>query len=178
MHNGFVSRQRGVIARQKHKGSVLLVSLIMLLLLTLVAVAGMQGTILQERMTGNLRDRDLAFQAAEAALREAENFLEGGPGVNFGNANGLYDVNNANRPDWETSSTSDGSGAIDYTGNFQGVADQPKYYIEEIATLQPAGTETETGVALPPVSYYRITALGFGGSATTSVVITSVYRSQ
>jgi type IV pilus assembly protein PilX len=162
----------------RQKGSVLLVSLIMLLLLTLIAVGGMQGTILQERMTGNLRDRDLAFQAAEAGLRDAENFLEGGPGVNFNNANGFYDVNNANRPDWNTRNTDDRSGAKDYTGAFKGVADQPKYFIEEIATLQPAGTETETGVALPPVSYYRITALGFGGSANTSVVLTSVYRSQ
>ena len=176
MHIRFLSRQNGPMMGQK--GSVLLVSLIMLLLLTLVAVAGMQGTILQERMTGNLRDRGLAFQAAEAALREAEDFLEGGPGANFNNANGLYEINNASRPDWDTRNTNDGSGAIEYTGNFTGVADQPKYYIEEIATLQPAGTETETGVALPPVSYYRITAFGFGGSANTSVVLTSIYRSR
>lgn len=160
------------------KGSALLVSLVMLLLITLIAVGGMQGTILQDRMTGNMRDRDLAFQAAEAALREAETFLGNNPGADFNNANGLYEVNNGSRPDWRTRDVDDGNGAREYQGDFEGVSDQPEYFIEEITSLQPAGTETEVGVAVPPVSYFRITARGFGGSANTSVVLTSVYRNQ
>ena len=171
-------RQRQIKSQQR--GSVLLVSLIMLLLLTLVAVGGMQGTILQERMTGNLRDRDLAFQAAEAALREAEAFIRNNPTpvTIYDNSSGLYQVNNANRPDWSTRNTTAGNGARTYAGNFQGVAAQPIYYIEEISTLQPAGTETEAGTAVPPPPFFRVTALGTGGSATTQVVLTSVFRAQ
>jgi len=152
----------------------------MLLLLSLVAVAGMQGTILQERMTGNLRDRDLAFQAAEAALREAEAFIRSNPTPTtiYDNSNGLYQINNANTPDWSTRSIDAGNGAVTYTGSFPGVAAQPQYYIEEISTLQPAGTETEAGTAAPPPPYFRITALGIGGSASTQVVLTSVYRAR
>jgi type IV pilus assembly protein PilX len=178
MHNRFLSRQNGFVVGQR--GSVLLVSLIMLLLLTLVAVAGMQGTILQERMTGNLRDRDLAFQAAEAALREAEAFIRTNPTPTtiYDNDGGLYQINNANTPDWRTRNTSAGNGAITYGGNFPGVAAQPQYYIEEISTVQPAGTETEAGTAAPPPPFFRITALGTGGSASTQVVLTSVYRTQ
>jgi type IV pilus assembly protein PilX len=178
MHYRFLSRQNGFVVGQR--GSVLLVSLIMLLLLTLVAVAGMQGTILQERMTGNLRDRDLAFQAAEAALREAEAFIRTNPTPTtiYDNDDGLYQINNANRPDWRTRNTSAGNGAITYGGNFPGVAAQPQYYIEEISTVQPAGTETEAGTAAPPPPFFRITALGTGGSASTQVVLTSVYRTQ
>ncbi len=56
----------------KQKGAVLLVALIMLLLLTVIGVAAMRDTNLQERMAGNMRDHALAFQAAEAALRFAE----------------------------------------------------------------------------------------------------------
>lgn len=164
---------------RQQNGSVLLVSLIMLLLLTLVAVGGMQGTILQERMTGNLRDRDLAFQAAEAALREAEAFIRDNPGTVYNNDNGLYSVSNPNRPDWRVrGELEDGNGFITYGSDFPGVAAKPVYYIEEINTFQPAGTSTEAGVAVPPPPFFRITALGTGGSATTSVVLTSVFRAQ
>lgn len=53
-------------------GMVLIISLIMLLLLTLIATTGMQTSSLEEKMAGNLRDRNIAFQAAESALRDAE----------------------------------------------------------------------------------------------------------
>jgi type IV pilus assembly protein PilX len=53
-------------------GVVLVVSLIMLLLLTLIGLSAMQSTGLEEKMAGNMRDRNIAFQAAEAALRDAE----------------------------------------------------------------------------------------------------------
>lgn len=52
----------------KSKGSALIIALVFLLILTLVGVTAMQGTSQQETMAGNMRDRSLAFQAAEAAL--------------------------------------------------------------------------------------------------------------
>lgn len=57
-------------------GSVLIVSLVFLLLMTIVGVSAMNMTNLEERMASNFRDHDLAFQAAEAALLEAEEFVE------------------------------------------------------------------------------------------------------
>ncbi|OGR32354.1 MAG: hypothetical protein A2091_00395 [Desulfuromonadales bacterium GWD2_61_12] len=59
-------------------GAVLIVSLILLLVLTLLGITAMQSTTLEEKMAGNLADRNLAFQAAEAALRDAENEIENG----------------------------------------------------------------------------------------------------
>lgn len=53
-------------------GAVLIISLIMLLLLTLIGASGMQSASLEEKMAGNIRDRNIAFQAAESALRDAE----------------------------------------------------------------------------------------------------------
>lgn len=44
----------------------------MLLLLTIIGVSALQTTTLEEKMAGNMRDRVIAFQAAEAALRDAE----------------------------------------------------------------------------------------------------------
>ncbi len=59
----------------RQQGSALVISLVFLVVMTLIAVGAMRDTTLQERMAGNLRDRSLAFQAAEGALREGENWL-------------------------------------------------------------------------------------------------------
>ena len=62
---------------QQQSGAVLIISLIMLLLLTLIGASSMQTSSLEEKMAGNLRDRNLAFQAAESALRDAEQDIRG-----------------------------------------------------------------------------------------------------
>jgi type IV pilus assembly protein PilX len=54
------------------RGISLIISLILLVIVTLLASGSMRGVVLQTRMSGNAHDRGLAFQAAEAALREAE----------------------------------------------------------------------------------------------------------
>jgi type IV pilus assembly protein PilX len=53
-------------------GAVLIISLVILLLLTLIGASSIQTSNLEEKMAGNLRDRDFAFQAAESALIDAE----------------------------------------------------------------------------------------------------------
>jgi type IV pilus assembly protein PilX len=58
---------------------VLITSLVLLLALTLLGLAAMQNTALEERMAGNLRSESLAFQSAEAALREGEIWLASQP---------------------------------------------------------------------------------------------------
>ena len=58
--------------RSGQRGISLMVSLVLLLLATLVALGSVRGVVLQTRMSGSTHDRSLAFQAAEAALREAE----------------------------------------------------------------------------------------------------------
>lgn len=54
------------------RGVALVVVLILLLIMTLLGLASLRGTLLEERMSANLYDRSLSFQAAEAAMREAE----------------------------------------------------------------------------------------------------------
>ena len=51
------------------RGIALVVALVLLIAVTLVGLASIRGTSLQETMTANLNDRDIALQAAEAALR-------------------------------------------------------------------------------------------------------------
>ncbi|MCI0511120.1 type IV pilus assembly protein PilX [Chromohalobacter marismortui] len=50
----------------------LVVALILLMAMTALGVAGLQGAVLQERMARNVMDRQVAFQAAQAALEEGE----------------------------------------------------------------------------------------------------------
>lgn len=66
-----MSRPSPVSPRAQH-GAALMVVLMLLLVMTLLALASLRATQLSERMSGGLFDRGLAFQAAEAALREAE----------------------------------------------------------------------------------------------------------
>jgi len=54
------------------RGVSLIVSLILLVIVTLLALGSMRGVVLQTRMSGTTHDRSLAFQAAEAALRTSE----------------------------------------------------------------------------------------------------------
>jgi type IV pilus assembly protein PilX len=54
------------------RGAALVVALIMLLVMTVLGITAMQVTRMEERMAGNSRDINLAFQGAEAGLRDAE----------------------------------------------------------------------------------------------------------
>src|SRR5690606_23521558 len=67
----------GLYRERRQAGSALLICLIFMLLLTIIGVGAMQSATLQERMAGNSRDQNLAFQAAEAALRAGEQRLQG-----------------------------------------------------------------------------------------------------
>lgn len=57
---------------QRQHGAILVVSLLLLLVMTALALSSSNSTRLQERMAGNSRDLELAFQGSEAGLRQSE----------------------------------------------------------------------------------------------------------
>ena len=63
-------------ARLRQRGAALVIALLMLLVMTVLGVAAMQVTRMEERMAGNSRDVNLAFQGAEAGLRDSEAVVE------------------------------------------------------------------------------------------------------
>lgn len=68
----------------KQNGFVLVVSLIFMLIMTVLAVTAINRSILDEKVTGNLRSQNIALQAAETALRYCQKNLEAtGPGGNL-----------------------------------------------------------------------------------------------
>ncbi len=60
------------------RGAVLIVSLIILLLMTIIGVTAMTTNTQEEKMAGNARNRDLAFQAAESVLRGRRRLVDAG----------------------------------------------------------------------------------------------------
>ncbi|MDR1995504.1 PilX N-terminal domain-containing pilus assembly protein [Azonexus sp.] len=57
---------------RRARGFSLAVAMIFLLVLSMLALVGIRSVIMHERMAGNTQDWNLAFQAAEAALRDGE----------------------------------------------------------------------------------------------------------
>ena len=65
------------IPAQRHQqGWVLIIGLLVLVMLTIIAMALMRTTLLEEKMAGASRDINLSFEAAEVGLRGAETFIE------------------------------------------------------------------------------------------------------
>lgn len=59
-------------ARDTQRGVALLVALILLVVITMVGLAAIGTTILQNKAAANAYDRQIAFQSSEAALRQAQ----------------------------------------------------------------------------------------------------------
>jgi len=163
----------------------MIIAMIFLLLMTLIGTTAMRGSTMQERMSGNSRDWNLAFQSAEAGLREAENFLLTTAVLpDFDGTAGRYQMNSPLTPVWVGNAPTDGNGFITYAGPLPGITAPPRYYMEELSSITPAGTETETGTPLEEIFYFRITVMGFGaalddfGNPVASVVLSTVYRSR
>lgn len=170
------------------RGVALITGLIFLVVLTLIAITAARMAGLEERMSGNTRDRSLAVQAAEMALRDAEldirnsgrvsgltNFVAActnGLCYNGVQGGGIGDPNNWNtRPVWDQVSMTaapsvaygDNTGAADILG----LSAQPRYIIEGIKKVPPGGTEE---------FYYRITVRAQGANPNTVVWLQEVFK--
>ena len=67
---------RKLRSKQSQSGVALIIGLILLLVMTILGLAGVRLANSEERMVAQTFDRTLSFQAAEAALREAEIQIE------------------------------------------------------------------------------------------------------
>lgn len=161
---------------RKQSGAVLIVSLVFLLVVTLIAVASMRSTTLQEKMAGNTRDRNLAFQAAESSMREAEMFVEGISSLgNFNGTGGLYGRTDAEPSFYGGTTWSDGTSYVT-AGATYGAYEAPRYYIKHFTTV--VGTEGAMNMSgygdnkgTGDVTIFRITGRGTGGGADSAEVI-------
>lgn len=178
----------------KQSGAVLVLSLLMLFVLTLIGVSSINTTTMEEKMSGNSRNQQLAFHAAEIAIREAEIFLTitSNPPALFtatSGANGLYTLSkgpsnyNATDKGWWANSangrktygvkpklttpTYDLASAPQYTIEYRGVSKQ-KEATDPTLSGGESVNEGQGGIAI-----FRITARGTGLTDNAVVVIQS-----
>jgi len=172
------------------KGSALLVSLIILVVMTLLGLSAMRTSTMEERMAGNMRDSELAFQAAEAALRAAEKNISDNiistAAFDTDGTDGLY--NNDDERIWETINWTS-SDSLEYTGfdsattTGVNVTTAPRYVIQHLASVGAGGggggghnqDNYGQGIGAGTTETFTITARGTGGSDTAVVFLQSTY---
>lgn len=156
------------------QGSVLIFALMLLIMLTIIAVAQMTMNTPQIRIANNSADQQVAFHTAEGALNEAINNLLSGQYSTasfLNNANGLYLFNPNNAPIWTTLDWSSTSSSIK---SFQGGSNaQSSYIIEQLPSIIQGGQNINS-----PVNVYRITARGVGASGGSVVILQSTVQIQ
>lgn len=161
----------------RQRGIALVMGLIFLAVLTLLSVAAMRGTLLEERMAGNSRDRDLAFQSAELALRAGEAVLSGAvlPAFATGTPYTPRIAAGAQRDYWID--THDwGTAAAAVAAAPANTAAAPRFVIEQLNVTSGAGGGGLGFGALSESGVYRVTARGVGQSANTVVILQAVFN--
>lgn len=167
---------------KKQKGAVLVTGLILLLVLTLVGVSGMQSVILSEKMTANMRDTHIAFQAAESALADGEQWLlsqtqqpigvdtcSSPPCQLWDNAT-LGNVSAMSQSWWQTQATT-------YSSNLYGLNSQPQYVLEEY-TFVPYELSPDARAKGQGYHYYKVTAKGTGKQTSSNALLESIFATQ
>ena len=166
------------------RGVALAVVLILLVVMTLLGLAAMRGTLMQERMSANQTDRALSFQAAEAALREGEDVATGKPLMpSSGCISGLCAIPDptSTSPVWLDNTNTVWAAAPSTTVTFGGATANPKFIVELLAdTVPPKGSCTTSGDLSPDAECsgterrYRITARS-DATDRAQVMLQSIY---
>ena len=167
-----------VIHVQHQKGAVLIVGLIMLFVMTLISMSSMTGSVLETRMSSNFRDRQLAFQAAEAALRRGEALtssytLKTAYSTTCTNGLCLSDLQDATAYDkYWLDDTIWTNSAKHITFTVTGTSSPAKIIIEYMGVKI---LDTDVGPQATDPVVYRVTALGYGQSVNSRVMLQSTY---
>lgn len=181
------------------RGLSLITTLLFMVAALMLGVSVLSVNVMQERVIGNTKDRDLAFQAAEAALRDAERDLL----LNI-SATSVFDATCTNGlctppsqravalsvpvDDPATGFSWANAAQVRTYGQYTGAtafpsvkADAPpRYVIEKLGPLgTPPGESLTKGLEPTAPAYgYRITAQATGARAETVVVLQSIYTKR
>lgn len=190
MHCNSMSINRLTPKRQQ-TGAALVVGLIFLVLLTLLGVGAFGISGMLERMSGHTRDRAVAFQAAELALRQCEDNVNNGAAAHFLPADGIDpdrwgawvsttssgDANDNKINDiWEAGGVTT---KVDPDNDGDGLKDfpvPPRCLIELMSETRPCGGNESLNAATPTSEgrMFRITARGMTPSQATVVMLQTI----
>jgi type IV pilus assembly protein PilX len=154
----------------RQRGFSLIVVLLLLTIMIGLGTTALRTTAMDARIAGDDRDRQLAFEAAEAALRDAEGWLRTAPPptafFSAACSHGLCLPSTTGTPqwrqlDWSSASTIRyGRGGSSFPQ--AGLSRAPRYIIEVLPAIDD-GTP------------YRVTAAGWGRNPATDVRLQAVF---
>jgi len=178
--------------RSRQRGVALAVALILLLVITLVGLAAVSGTFMQQKMSANFYDRQTAFQATEAAMRQAALAIQANTTAAPA---GYYDcsptastlISCQSNPFTDTGHSFSPINVTTFTGTLQ--ASAPQYIIQYMGNFQvPVAKVKQTScppgqygckTATQTADFYRITARSGDPTAISGrayVVLQSMFR--
>lgn len=161
-----------------NRGMVLVTSLVILLVITMLALSSVQSTSIQELISRNQRDSNLAFNAAETALVEAESVINSLSSLSYGDSVSpkIYDARSAGALTnlWNSTYVNASSSNVDV------VASQPVFVIEHVRTvISDEDRLNIDNIGQNPntccTQMFRITARGTGGTDNAQVVLQTTY---
>jgi type IV pilus assembly protein PilX len=174
--------------RRRERGAVLVVGLVMVLLISIIGLSAIRGSNLQEAIAGNMRERNLAFQAAESALRLGEGAIadtKKRPLIN--DRNGLYNdtyktpassILSFASADW-ISAEKVTIAALDLAY----VKRPPSYVVEQLdpdlgagAAMEGSAIDVEGMQNTGDITPYRVTARGFGAGENSVKTLQTSYN--
>lgn len=175
----------------RQRGTALIFSLIMLLILTVIAITAVTTSTLNEKMAGNLRDKELALQSAESAVRSGEAWLRSlqvvdrvphyatDPGFapwvrKFGVLGNLaaapYDLN------WWTSTSPVNAFEYGVAGTQElTLIPRDPHYVVEIRDVVDDDLGMGNKYSRSRTEYYRVTGWGVGATDIAQAVVNNHY---
>lgn len=176
----------------RQRGAALITSLLILLVLSILAISSMQGTALQEKMAAAQRDGQNALELTEAAIREAEDAIDGIDLVNnfIASRPEVYAAGDAPDPfvaaTWSSAASAEvpitGADFADWTGVYGNNVPSPRYFIEYVGPLKDdsvtspeveGNLQHDTGAA--QAQGFRIVARSTGLTDATERVVESFF---
>ena len=165
----------------RQRGALLVVSLLLLLVMTVLALTASQSTQMQERMAGNARDLDLAFQAGEAGLRGGETRIDGVVAPKRASRLLCGDLGTcdaiARRETQQDYRRQDGKWWDDEAYSLDTVLSQvsvvPRFVIEDWTDVPD--TLTKSGPMKSGTLYYVTTARALGATSTAVAIVETAY---
>jgi Tfp pilus assembly protein PilX len=165
---------------RRQLGIALIIGLVILAVLSMIGVAAFSISTQEERMAGNSRDRMLAFEAAEAALRACEDYVKTGPV--FGATAGMYLAKPSDQATYAESIDWSQSANVYIDPNLQAAQSAsanklpwsrvPACVAEQFQVVHGGAA---LGEALTLVPTVHITSQGYGLNSSTVVRLESYY---
>jgi type IV pilus assembly protein PilX len=169
-------------------GAALVTSLMILLVLTIIGITAMQMTRMQERMAGNSRDLNMAFQGAEAAVRNGESLIRVQPAkpdtcialpCEFWQP-GVSTVANpeTHDTDWWKKYADEYEANGDHehpTTEMPELKGDPRFLVQYVTRVPDSLTIGEGGGAPPGRDFYRVTGRSAGASGKANTVVQSTF---